>query len=236
MSASLSIVIPAYNEEALIGATLQAARDALIAAGLEDAEIIVADDASTDATAELAQRAGARVVTTSNRQIAATRNAGAREARGEFLLFLDADTLLPADTLRAGVNALRDGAVGCGVRLQFDQKPGFVMRCVVWGIESTLRACRYAPGCCVFVRRDVFERVGGFPEEFYASEEIWLSRALKREGSFRMLQESVVTSARKMNYHSTGRILWMMVRVLLRGRGGVTSRDGLELWYDGQRG
>lgn len=232
----LSIVIPAYNEEALIGTTLDAARQALRDAGLETAELIVADDDSDDRTAEIARERGALVVPTKNRQIAATRNAGGHAARGDRLLFLDADTVLPGETLRAAMRAMDEGAVGGGVRLQFDRKPGVVMRGVVWAIESILRTFRFAPGCCIFIQRDVFQAVGGFDESLYASEEIAFSRAVKRHGRFVMLNESVITSGRKMDYHSTGQLLWMMLKMGLKGPRSVKTRKGLDVWYDGQRG
>ena len=86
----LSFIIPAHNEERWIRRSIAAIRTAM--EGLaESHEIIVVDDISTDATARLAELDGARVVRVEHRQIAATRNAGAREARGEFLFFVDAD-------------------------------------------------------------------------------------------------------------------------------------------------
>ena len=87
----ISFIVPAYNEEAVLGGTL----DHIHAAARtldEPYEIVVADDASTDRTAEIAREHGAQVVSVHNRQIAATRNAGARAAQGEYLIFVDADT------------------------------------------------------------------------------------------------------------------------------------------------
>jgi glycosyltransferase involved in cell wall biosynthesis len=86
----LSFVIPAYNEELLLGRTLEAIRTAA-AASCEPFETIVVDDASTDRTAAIAAEHGARVIPVHFRQISRTRNAGARAAAGEFLLFVDAD-------------------------------------------------------------------------------------------------------------------------------------------------
>src|SRR6266480_2213937 len=87
----ISFIIPAHNEEHELPATLAAIRAA--ASGLQQVwEIIVVNDASTDSTPQIAEEAGARLVSINRRQIAAARNAGARVAQGEYLFFVDADT------------------------------------------------------------------------------------------------------------------------------------------------
>lgn len=231
----LSVVIPAYNEESLLGKTLEALSAAIKEVGVE-AEIIVSNDGSTDQTEEVARNHGAKVVTVQHRQIAATRNSGAAIAKGNKLLFLDADTILPAETLRAGLETLKSGAVGCGVSIEFDRKPSVLIRLMAWSITAPMRLMKCGPGCCLFADRATFEQSGGFPEDYYASEEIWFCRAMGKLGRFMILKETVVTSARKMDYHSTGRILWMMIKLAVKGPNGPKSRKDLELWYDGQRG
>src|SRR5688572_8616158 len=114
----ISFVIPAHNEAELIGRTISAIHESARALG-ESYEVIVADDASTDATGSLAFEHGARVVTVSFRRIAATRNAGARAAIGEFLFFVDADTVVRMPALRSALRALRGGAVGGGAAVRF---------------------------------------------------------------------------------------------------------------------
>src|SRR5262245_10787235 len=109
----ISFIIPAYNEEFLLDQTLRAVNDAAGALGGRF-EVMVADDASTDRTASIALEHGARVVPGGHRQIAATRNAGARAASGEMLLFVDADTTVNAAAVRAAIGAMRKGAVGGG--------------------------------------------------------------------------------------------------------------------------
>lgn len=104
--ASISFIIPAYNEERLLGHTLRAIQHATRA--LDDqGEILVVEHASTDRTAAIAHEHGARVVAVKCRQIAATRNAGAREATGEMLVFVDADTIVTEVTVRAAIAAMR---------------------------------------------------------------------------------------------------------------------------------
>src|SRR5579862_4319510 len=114
----VSFIVPEYNEERLIGETLDAIHAAARGLG-EPYEVIVVDDASTDRTAEVAACKGARVIPVSHRQIAATRNAGAKHARGDILIFVDADTLATEDAVRAAVTALRGEAVGGGCASRF---------------------------------------------------------------------------------------------------------------------
>ncbi|MFK7821484.1 MAG: glycosyltransferase [Planctomycetaceae bacterium] len=232
----LSIVIPAFNEEALLGQTIDALQEALSEVGIVGAEVIVSNDGSTDRTAEVAESKGASVVTTENRQIAATRNAGAAVASSERLLFLDADTILPADTLRAAIKAMDEGAIGCGVTVEFDKVPNIFIRMMSSVILTIVRWTGCAAGCCIFTTAKGFAAAGGFPEEYYASEELWFCRALRREGRFVQLKHTVKTSARKMDYHSTLKIFWMMVKLTVKGPRALRDRKDLELWYDGQRG
>src|SRR5215813_13197634 len=115
----ISFVIPAYNEEALLGRTLEAINAAARELG-QPSEVVVADDASTDRTAAVARAHGARVVPVNYRQIAATRNAGARAATGDLLVFVDADTVVTRAAVRRAVGAMRAGAVGGGCGFRFD--------------------------------------------------------------------------------------------------------------------
>src|SRR5215212_9757160 len=87
----ISFIVPAYNEEHELSGTLSAIRQAASDA-TQPYEVIVVDDASTDATPEIASAAGAKVVPINRRHIAAARNAGARAAQGDYLFFIDADT------------------------------------------------------------------------------------------------------------------------------------------------
>jgi glycosyltransferase involved in cell wall biosynthesis len=229
----ISLIVPAYNEEGLIGRTLDALRDAALALG-EPHEVVVVDDASTDRTAEIAASRGARVVPVSRRQIAAVRNAGARVATGEILFFIDADTVVPPGTLRAAVAAVRGGAAGGGARVQFDRVPAS-MWLFTRGFAFFYHLVGLAAGCFIFARRDAFDAAGGFDERYFASEEVHLSRALRRRGRFVILRERVTTSGRKCRMYSPGRLCALLLRILLRGPRGLRRREGLGLWYDGRR-
>jgi glycosyltransferase involved in cell wall biosynthesis len=230
----LSFVIPAYNEECLIGQTLRTLLDS--AQALEESyEVIVVDDASTDRTAEIARSFGATVIPVNLRKISAVRNAGVRAARGEMLIFIDADTSVPATVLVGAVENIRQGAVGGGARVQMDGRvPSWapaLMTLTSWSL------CRLglAAGCFLFARRDTFEEVGGFDEEYYASEEIHLSRALKAKGRFVIVPEAVITSGRKARLFSARQLLRQIVILAIGGRSGLKRRETLGFWYDGRR-
>src|SRR5438552_2691875 len=111
----ISFIVPAYNEETELPSTLAAIR-AAISALSQPFEIIVVDDASTDATPEIAEQAGARVVPIHRRQIAAARNAGARAAQGEYLFFVDADTRINQTHVTEAMALLEAGCTGGGAR------------------------------------------------------------------------------------------------------------------------
>src|SRR5438477_9981493 len=115
----ITFIIPAHNEEAWVGRCLSAICGAMESVGTAH-EIIVVDDSSTDGTASIAHEHGARVIRVEHRQIAATRNAGAREARGEVLVFVDADTLVNAGVIQSALGTIRDGAVGGGCVPRFE--------------------------------------------------------------------------------------------------------------------
>jgi glycosyltransferase involved in cell wall biosynthesis len=228
----ISIIIPAYNEESLIAATLRAVRDSADAAG-EPYEIIVADDGSTDRTAEIARAAGAQVVSVHVRQIAAARNAGARVAKGDLLVFVDADTLVSPAVLQGAIAAVRAGAVGGGSAAMTDSNdPRWGPPLMVFA-SWLMRTLGWAAGCFVFVRTDVFQRVGGFDELYFASEEIHLSRAVKKHGRFVMLREAVITSGRKGRLFTPWQMFWQFASALRPST--LKRRDRLDLWYDGRR-
>jgi glycosyltransferase involved in cell wall biosynthesis len=164
----ISFVVPAYNEERLLPATLQAIHTAARATG-ERYEIVVADDASTDRTAAVAASNGARVVAVAHRQIAATRNAGGRSARGDWLIFVDADTMIFEPVLRAAIGALRAGAVGGGAAVRFDGHVPPYARSILPVMTWIFRLVGIAAGCFLFCTRRAFDAVGGFDETFYAA-------------------------------------------------------------------
>lgn len=230
----ISFVIPAWNEEANLQSTLRSVHEAACSAG-EPYEIVVADDASDDRTGEVASSLGARVVRVAHRQIAATRNSGARAARGEILVFVDADTAIDGEVLRGALEALRGGAVGGGAGVRFDGRVPLYARILTRLLRISFRHLRLACGCFVFCTRAAFEAAGGFDEALFGAEEVAISRALAREGRFVVLRACVLSSGRKMRTHSGFEILSTLVGIALRGRRAVRRREGMELWYGERR-
>jgi glycosyltransferase involved in cell wall biosynthesis len=236
MNLRYSFIIPAYNEEALIGRTIDVLRAS--ASDLKGGfEIIVADDDSNDRTPEIARLKADRVIDVKKRQIAAVRNAGASIAQGEILVFVDADTLVPKATLSSLEKLLKNTKIiGGGAYMDFDVRPP------LWGRIGVrvftffyFKVARLAAGGFLFARREAFDQAGGWDERFFAGEEIHLSRALKRIGQLRIIREPVITSARKFRMKSARDHLALFKHMVRTGRKGWESREGLDMWYDGQR-
>jgi glycosyltransferase involved in cell wall biosynthesis len=230
----ISFVVPAYNEEKCLGDTLAAIHAAARENALEY-EVVVANDASTDSTAAIAEAHGARVVDVAYRQISRTRNAGAREARGERLIFVDADTRVNAAVVSEALAALDAGAVGGGAMPLFEASAPRWAHASLSVVALTMRTFRLAAGCFVFCRRAPFEAIGGFDERHFAGEEIMLSLAMRKHGRFVILRERLVTSARKSAGMSFGQFMRLCFRLTFRGMGAIRRREGNEFWYDGKR-
>jgi glycosyltransferase involved in cell wall biosynthesis len=239
----LSIVIPAFNEERLIERCLQSISVSLaanIAPGFTS-EIIVVDNNSIDNTADLARQAGAQVLFEPINQIGRARNVGAAQAAGDWLLFLDADSLLNPGLLADILKVIRDGkSVGCGCSLHMPGLPWWGN----WTLQLWMAASilfHWASGALLVCRSDAFRDVGGFTQELYAAEEIRLSKHLKRWGRERNLRFSILTqhpletSARKVALYSAREIAGQILRVLLHPRRTLQDKKQLSVWYDGRR-
>jgi len=219
---SLSLVIPALNEADAIGATL-----AGVAEGFS--EVIVADGGSADSTVEIARGAGARV-SVSGPGRGGQQNAGAALASGDVLVFLHADTRLPADAPERIRAALADPAVvGGGFSLAIDSDDPFlriVARTATWRARS---GGLFYGDQALFVRRDVFEKLGGFPL-IPIMEDVALVRALRRVGRLALVEAPVLTSARrweKENPLYTTLRNWVLVSAYLLG----VPPHRLARWY-----
>lgn len=237
MSVDYSVVIPAFNEESLLPATLASLQAAMAAVTPFRGEIVVVDNNSTDSTAAVARAGGARVVFESINQIARARNAGAAAATGRYLVFVDADTTIGPDLLDAALKALDGGRVcGGGSRVGTTDRVARPARvCLgLWNLAAPVLG--YAAGAFVYCRRDAWEQSGGFSHEFYAAEEIVFAKALRRWGrqhdmAFRVLPQAIDTSMRKVHWYGPLRMLGMTVPLLL-APSRLKSRRYCAVWYD----
>jgi glycosyltransferase involved in cell wall biosynthesis len=212
-----SVIIPAYNEEAYLGHTLDALKKAMATVPLKG-EVIVTDNNSTDATAKIAAEHGTKVAFEPVNQISRARNAGARQATGRYLVFVDADTVVAPALLQTALDNLESGSCcGGGVNVGMDVAVSRGAQLVVnfWNLIS--RTFRLAAGCFVYCRRDDFEASGGFSEKVYAGEEVWLSAALKRIGrkskrKFIIIRKPMaITSDRKLRWFNTMQHLVLLI-------------------------
>ena len=230
----ISFIVPAHNEERLLGRTLVAIHDAAAGIG-QPHEVIVVDDASEDLTSAVAAQHGARIERVEYRQISRTRNAGARIASGDPLIFVDADTVISSRVLHGTLEAIQRGAVGGGARLTVDGWIPLYGRMLLAITGVVMRTADLIAGCYFFCTRAAFEVAGGFDESVYAAEELVLSRRLARIGWIAILDAPVVTSGRKLREHSGWDVVRLLGALVRRGPAVVRTRDDLALWYGKRR-
>lgn len=239
----LSIIIPAYNEEAYLPRCLESARSAVDAceALLASAEIIVCDNDSDDRTPDIAREQGATLAFEPYHQIGRVRNTGAKSATGDWLLFIDADSILDGGTLRTMLERVRKGnVIGGGCLVDMDGELGFGRFLVsFWNFLS--RTMKWAAGSFIFCRADAFHEIGGFGLDYYAGEEIDLTRKLKtlaREQRRKFVILSGprhVSSSRKFRLYSRREQVMTFLRLAFFLRRTVRSRKHLDYFYDGRR-
>ena len=233
----VSFIIPAHNEEKYIGKTIEAIHSAIEESDIL-AEIIVVNDDSSDATVQIAGDLGARTIDVSLRNIGAVRNAGARIASNDWIVFVDADTIVPAKTLIQSLNCLARGDAGGGSRVEIDQPEGlsWLKRIMYLGVILGWQIVGgWAAGCYMFCQKELFDSFGGFDEEYFAGEELFFSRQLKQRGRFKLVPHPVITSARKLHKYSSAQLMRFILVPLLSVRSILRSKSGLEILYDDQR-
>jgi glycosyltransferase involved in cell wall biosynthesis len=239
----ISIVIPAFNEERLIGETLRHVQSAMTAFSRRnwEIELIVCNNNSTDRTAEVAQAAGATVVFEPVNQIARARNRGAEAATGDWLIFVDADSHPSAelfDDVAAQIESGRCLAGGCTMKLDGHYpKASFVTH--LWNGVS--RAFRWVAGSFIFCDAAAFRKLRGFSNELFASEEIEFSKRLKRLARAErkkiviLHRHPMVTSARKLHLYTPREHFLFLAKTVLLGGKTLNSREACHTWYDGRR-
>ena len=202
------------NEAATIASTLDALRR-----GAPDAEIVVVDGGSTDASVAIARPLSDTLID-APRGRALQMNAGARASQGDVLVFVHADTIVPSTFATDIASALSDPAIVGGrfdVRLDDSALPYRII-----GAMISLRSRISHTGTgdqAIFVRRDVFDRLGGFPE-LELCEDLEFSRRLKRTGQIACLRTRVITSARRWNRDGVVRTvirMWLIRAMYLLG-------------------
>ena len=239
----ISVVVPAFNEEALLPRSLVSIRAAMAAfeAPGWSAELIVCDNNSTDRTAEVARAAGAQVVFEPINQISRARNRGAAQACGDWLDFVDADSF---PTLELFLDARREIAAGrClagGSTVAFEETP-LEARIAIGTWNALSRLTKWAAGSFIFCEATAFRDTGGFSEALYASEEIDLFRRLKRIARRQgrtiaiLHRHPLRTSSRKLRLYRRAELLSFLAKMVLSGGRSLRSRKDCHAWYDGRR-
>lgn len=219
----LSVIVPTLNEQAHLHATL-----ASVDLGVTD-DLIVVDGGSSDATQDIARRFTSRVLS-APRGRARQMNAGARQAQGEVLLFLHADTQLPPGGLDHVRATMRQPQIAGGAfRLRLTP-PTRALRIIAWGANVRTRIGRRPYGDqALFIRRSLFEAIGGYADTPFL-EDVRLVTALRQYGKLAIMPQAVHTSGRRWQHEG---IVYTTVRnnviLLLYGLG--VSPAALQRWY-----
>lgn len=204
----ISIVIPAYNEEANIGNLIQCIRKR--EAGFIS-EIIIADGGSSDNTRSIAKELGAIVLYCKKKGRAAQMNEGASIASGPILYFLHADTIPPVNFDEMIVNAIKNGAgAGC-FRLSFDDDHP-LLKFYSWFTKFRFTIVRFGDQS-LFSTKKLFKKINGFDESLIVMEDQEIVRLMKREKPFKIVNKKVKTSARK--YRKNGVIKLQLVFTII---------------------
>jgi glycosyltransferase involved in cell wall biosynthesis len=190
----ISFIIPARNEEKMIGACLDAIGQLACEPGLW--ECILVDNGSTDATAEIGRAKGARVLVVPNATISALRNLGAKEARGEFLGFIDADCVIDKDWLKNALASFCDAKIACvGCQPGIPEQRSWVQE--TWALQNRRTApvedVGWLPSMNILVRKSAFAEVGGFNETLTTCEDVDFCYRLKKN-KYRIVSDLSVKS------------------------------------------
>jgi GT2 family glycosyltransferase len=215
-----SLVIPARNEEKYLPAVLESARIAIdrYKGGCERIEVIVADNVSTDRTADIAREFGCRVATVEKRVIGAVRNGGARLARGKYLCFADADNPLHPDTFNELDRLLARPRVACGGLGGWPERWSPAMALFIGLMYPLLIWVCGINGGVVYCRREDFHAVGGYDESMLIAEDVKFVRAVKqlarsRRQRFAATSRAPVTiSVRKVDQFGEWHLMKSMFR------------------------
>jgi rSAM/selenodomain-associated transferase 2 len=222
----LSIVVPVLDEADRLEALL-----AGLARDCPGVEVIIADGGSRDGSVEIAARAPRVGLVSSALGRGRQMNAGAALATGGILLFLHADTRLPSGAAEAVQRALADPSVVYGrFAIRFD-RPGAAFRLIARLMNFRSRLTGICTGDqAIFVRREAFERLGGYPE-IALMEDVELTRRLKRVGRLAALRLQVTTSARRWEQNGVARTIVLMWTLRFLHLFGVGPQR-LHRWYD----
>jgi glycosyltransferase involved in cell wall biosynthesis len=239
----VSVVVPAFNEERLLAGSLRSIRSAMEAFAQcgWPSELIVCDNNSTDRTAEIARAAGAEVVFEPVNQISRARNAGARQASGDWLVFVDADSTPSRELFSAVAAEIRAGLTlaGGSTVCYGSSSRGIALLIGAWNLLS--RSLRWAAGSFIFCETAAFREVRGFSEALYASEEIDLFVRLKRLARRRGKKIAILhrhplrTSDRKLHLYSGWTFAAFTMKAIVSGGRSLRSRTDCYAWYDGRR-
>ena len=239
----ISVAIPAFNEEKLLPQTLTAvekAQTAFTERGWET-EVVICDNNSTDATAKLAEAAGARVVFEPVNQISRARNAAGNAARGDWIVFLDADST-PCPALMGKMATLMEdqAVIGAGVQIMMEGITlGGRAGILFWNTVS--RLFRWPAGSFILCRAEAFRQLDGFSENLYAAEELDFDHRLKQLGRLRgqrveiLRQPRLLTSNRRMVMYSPFRIFGFIAITCLTLGFSLQRKSMCNWWYDGRR-
>ena len=212
-----SVIIPAYNEEKYLPRLLDSIEVARanFSGGPGEIEIVVADNQSTDATAEVAAAHGARVVRVEKRRIAAARNGGAQAARGEILCFIDADSAVHPQTFDAIARAMKSGHYIWGVTGSVLERKSFALLVTYFMFMPMVLLTGLDTGLS-FCRRQDFEVVGGYDESRLYAEDVVLPLALRRLGrtrgqrTTRLPEVKALACTRKFDQFGDWHYFWML--------------------------
>jgi len=231
----LSVVIPAYNEEKYLSATLGSIRSALET--ITDSELIVVDNESTDRTREIALEFGAKIVDEGFRNIGTVRNTGGFAATGDVLVFIDADTIVAQELFEKIVEAMSDEkCVGGSVEVEYEAVHRTLVTLFMALWQFLGRFVKWRQGAAQFCQRDVFVELGGYDTTIYVGEDIDFHMRLddlarKRGDHTTFIRESRVrTSSRRWQKMGLVRMLIFThpITILLAWRRPSFWKD----WYE----
>lgn len=208
MIAPVSLIVPTWNEARFLPLLFDSVRAQTVPVD----EVIVADSGSTDATIEIVRAAGGIVVEGERKGPGEGRNRGARRAKGDVLLFADADVILPPNLVEAALAVLEDPSV-VGGSTAFAPEGGTRFEGLLFRIATTYQRVMtewgfpHNAGYCFFFRRTAFERLGGLREDMLLNETHDIAMRSRPLGRFAILPVPVHTSMRRFRTYGYARTI-----------------------------